>query len=388
MSAAKDKRAGRRAAGPDALSGQCGPPPFPLLKIDAAKIAANARKIVSLCARRGISAYPVLKAVCGFRPAVEAALAAGPEGVFDSSIAELASAADGTKNLKRGLLKLSSRSELVCAAGLLSAVDYFFVSDLGHMRDIGGLKPGAGVIIAVDSGDLREGVPLCELPGFLASALKIKSVRIAGVATNHACFSGIVPSAPIIDDFVSKVELAERKTRFEFGMVSGGNSSLIGLIEKKKANPRVNNVRTGEAIFLGSDVLTRRPIDWLEQGAFTVVAEVVECREKDSIIEGVRTQNAFNEIVDFEKRRARPGEKTRRAIVNLGKKHFYVNGIKPLEEGIFVIGASSDYLIADVAGCSRVIKRGDAIEFALDYAALMSAMRGAGRYIACSVSGR
>jgi predicted amino acid racemase len=363
-------------------------PPYPLLNIDSAKITGNAKKVIELCSRQNISAYPVLKAACGFAPAVEAALKAGPEGIFDSSITDLAVSGRDTAGLKRGLLKLSTRRELVCAQSRLDALDYFFVSDIGHIRDLSEIKPGAMVIVAVDSGDLREGVPLDELNRFLAAALKFKKIRIFGAATNHACFSGIVPSAPIIDSFVEKIEEAERKNRFSFEMVSGGNSSLISLIEEKKANPRVNNIRAGEAIFLGSDVLSRKSIAWLEQNTFTVEAEVVECREKESILEGVRTQNAFNEIIDFDKRKTRPGAKTRRAIVSLGKKHFYVNGIKPLENGVFVLGASSDYLIADVSECAREIRCGDTLEFALDYAALMSAMRGAGKYLSCRVINR
>jgi predicted amino acid racemase len=341
-----------------------------------------------MCSRQNISAYPVLKAACGFAPAVEAALKARPEGIFDSSITGLAGSGLDSAGLKRGLLKLSTRRELSCAKSSLDAVDYFFVSEISHIRELSEIKPGAMVIVAVDSGDLREGVPLDELNRFLAAALKFKNIKIFGAATNHACFSGIIPSAPIIDKFVEKIEEAERKNRFSFEMVSGGNSSLISLIEEKKANPRVNNIRAGEAIFLGSDVLSRKPIAWLEQNTFTVEAEIVECREKESILEGIRTQNAFNEIIDFDKRKTRPGAKTRRAIVSLGKKHFYVNGIKPLEHGVFVLGASSDYLIADVSECARDIRCGDTLEFALDYAALMSAMRGAGKYISYRVINR
>jgi len=361
-------------------------PGYPLIKIDTDKITQNARKIIRMCSKHSIEAYPVLKAACGFAPPVDAALKACPEGVFDSSITDLAAAGGaGNTKIRRGLLRLFSKNELACNREYLDALDYFFVSDMYHLKALGELKPGAAVILAVDSGDLREGIPLGELDGFIAAALKVKTVRIFGAATNHACFSGIVPTAPIIDKFVEKIEEAERKFGFEFQMVSGGNSSLIGLIEENAANERINNIRVGEALFLGTDVLTRKPIKWLKQDTFRVEAEVIECREKDSILDGVRTQNAFNEVIDFDKRNIKPGAKTLRAIVALGKKHFYVNGIRPMEKGVFVVGASSDYLIADVTRCGRRVKCGDTLEFSLDYAALMSAMRAAGRYMSYSI---
>jgi predicted amino acid racemase len=363
-------------------------PPYPLIKIDTDKITANAKKIIRLCARRNISAYPVLKSMCGFKPAAVAAIEAGPEGVFDSGARQLADMASiaGAAGIKRGLIKLMSESELESSLDYLSEIDFFFVSDISHLKALAKFKPGALAVLMIDSGDLREGIPQHDLNKFLSGALKIKKVSIYGAATNHACFSGIVPTAPIMDKFIESLEAAEIKHRIEFKMISGGNSSLLSLIEENKTNGRVNNIRVGEAVFLGSDVLTRKPISWLEQNVFTVAAEIVECREKESILEGVRTQNAFNEVIDFARRNVRPGAKTRRAILNLGKKHFYVNGIKPLEAGVYVVGASSDYLIADISECGRRLKCGDTLEFALDYAALMSAMRGAGKYISYSLA--
>ncbi len=359
-------------------------PRYPLIKIDTHKITGNARKIIRLCARRNISAYPVLKAVCGFEPAIKAVLAAQPEGIFDSCIRRL----DLIKkycaglDLKIGLIKLMSENDHEFFRSYLSEIDYFFVSDIFQLKAIAKSKPGAKVLLAVDSGDLREGIPLDDFDSFLRMALKIKKINIYGAATNHACFSGVVPSFDILKKFVNIIETSEKKYGFEFSMISGGNSSLLGLIHENKAGARINNVRIGEAIFLGMDVLTKRPIDWLEQDVFRVAAQVIECREKDSILYGVRTQNAFNELIDFGG--MRPGVKRRRALLDLGRKHFYLNGIKPLEKGVYVLGASSDYLIADVADCARRISCGDILEFSLDYAALMSAMRGAGTQINCS----
>lgn len=364
---------------------------MPLLKIEAAKIKANARAVMKKCREQKIEAWPVLKAAAGFAPVIDIILSAKPAGIFDSSILDLARTFDGktggceTGHIRRGILKLPALSELREYKAQFSKIDIIFVSELRHVKTISETIKSAKIVIMADSGDLREGVPLGELDSFIKNALKFKNIDVFGVATNHACFSGMIPTEAAIEYFAEKIEAAEKKHGIKFEMISGGNSSLLGLIERKKLHPKINNVRAGEAIFLGTDVLTRQPLEWLEQRTFKVSAEIVECREKDAISDGVRTQNAFGEFISFERKPLKSGHKYKRAIVNLGKKHFIVNGLKPLEKGILVLGASSDYMILDVTECARKIECGSTVEFSLDYPALMSVMQVAGKNIACEI---
>ena len=362
-----------------------GLPNYPKLSADGLKITKNAVKVIEKCGAYGIEAFAVLKALNGFKPAVEAVLKAKPSGVLDSCLRNLSATLSYRGPLARGIIKLPSPGEIYSGGDICDAVDFFFVSEMAHVEMINGRFKKKKIVLMLDTGDLREGVPADEFVRFVSRAAKFKNVEIYGVATNHACFSGVVPTKNAIDKFIETIEEAERKTGVQFQIVSGGNSSLIGLIEKGLVNERVNNVRIGEAILLGNDVLTRSPIKWLEHNTFTVTAEVLECRRKESILEGVRTQNAFCEAVNFERRSKKPFEPALRAILNLGKKHFFVNGLRPLEEGVYILGASSDYTIIDVSDCARDVKCGDLFEFALDYPALMSAMRGAGRDIACEI---
>jgi len=368
------------------------PTRLPRLKIEAAKIKANAEAVIKKCKSQKIEVWPVIKAAAGYTPLIDVILSAKPAGVFDSSILDLAKTFDkktvsNDKNgrLRRGVLKLPALDELGKYKNEFSKIDVIFVSELKHIETINETIKNAKIVIMADSGDLREGVPLGEIDSFIKSAIKFKNVELFGIATNHACFSGMIPTEAAIEYFTEKIEATEKKHGLKFEMVSGGNSSLLGLIERKSLHPKINNVRVGEAIFLGTDVLTRQPLAWLNQKTFKVEAAIVECREKDPISDGVRTGNAFGEFLNFERKPLKNGHKYKRAIVDLGKKHFIVNGLKPLEQGIFVLGASSDYMILDVTECARNITCGSTFEFSLDYPALMSAMQVAGKNIACEI---
>lgn len=400
---------------------------LPVITIDAAKVGANAQRVIELCRSRRIEAFPVLKALAGYAPLAPYIMAAGPDGLFDSHASDLVTMAKaggiklanggtgtgakpgnggskdsaqsgrlkgtektnerpaakkraGRKDAKRGphlgILKLPSPSDISREREAMAHIDSFFVSEIAHIEALSKAASGAGVIIMTDTGDLREGVPLEGLEPLVRAALKPgKKIRIAGVATNHACFSGVIPEPRVIDRFAREVIRIEKLHGIEFPIVSGGNSSLLHMIAAGEVHPRVNNARIGEAILLGMDVLTRRPFEWLEQGAFVISAEVLECSMKDAASEGARTQNAFGELPEAGRRRGARGRKFLRAIVDLGKRHLIPSGLVPADPGIRILGASSDYLILDATGSAKPIEYGSRLEFILDYPALMSAMR-------------
>ncbi len=360
---------------------------YPKIIIDKKKLYDNCSLIINRFAKKNITVNPVIKALAGFMPAVLPIVSTHPACILDSCIHNLHSLGNVLlkKNIqiKTGIIKLPSQCESESFNFDKFTPDYQYVSDISHIDMVAKYynkgRKKTGIIIMADSGDLREGVPLNELDCFLKKALAIKNADIKGIATNHACFSGIVPTNANLNYFMDMVEKAEKRNKFEFEIISGGNSSLIGLIENNKIPERINNVRIGEAILLGTDVLTRQPIKWLNQGVFKARAEILEYREKEAIIEGIRTQNAFGEILNVNSSFT-GGKLHKRALLNLGKRHFMVNGIKPLNKGIYVVGASSDYTILDMTG-GKEAKHPEFIELELDYPALMSVMQVIGKNI-------
>jgi predicted amino acid racemase len=128
-------------------------------------------------------------------------------------------------------------------------------------------------------------------------------------------------------------------------------------------------MRIGEAILLGHETTHRRPWPDTYQDAFVLHAEVLELKTKPSVPLGERGEDAFGKVPAFTDRGL-----IKRAILNVGREDVSIEGLKPIDAGIVILGASSDYLIVDVTGATRPVAMGDTMAFLPDYAALLAAM--------------
>jgi predicted amino acid racemase len=129
----------------------------------------------------------------------------------------------------------------------------------------------------------------------------------------------------------------------------------------------INHFRLGESIALGRNVLDRSPWPGTRQDTFRLVAEVVEIERKPSVPIGDRGQNAFGETCEFKDRGVRL-----RAICNLGRQDAAIDGLRPEDEGVIVVGGSSDHLILDVEEAHQKVVLGQEIAFYPNYAALLA----------------
>ncbi len=100
---------------------------------------------------------------------------------------------------------------------------------------------------------------------------------------------------------------------------------------------------------------------------FKIKAEIVELKTKPSIPIGTIGQDAFGETPSFEDK----GEHLR-GIVAIGRQDIDLS-LNPVEDGIEILGASSDHLILEIEQ-SKGLKVGDVIEFVPEYGALLAAM--------------
>ena len=102
---------------------------------------------------------------------------------------------------------------------------------------------------------------------------------------------------------------------------------------------------------------------------FTLRAEVVEVRDKPTYPIGEFAIDAFGHKPVYEDRGIR-----RRAILALGRADVgELESLLPREEGITVIGGSSDHCILDVEDCPRRLEVGDVVEFSLCYSHMLYA---------------
>jgi predicted amino acid racemase len=196
--------------------------------------------------------------------------------------------------------------------------------------------------------------------------LGFPDLELRGLGANLACQSGVVPDARNMAELSAIATSVEATLGRSLDIVSGGNSGNLGWALSGADTGRIDDLRLGEAILLGREPLHRRPLDGLHTDAFTLVAEVIEAKDKPSRPWGDLAQTAFG---------ARPPATdrgtTERTIVAIGEQDVDPSGLLP-PPGIRVIGASSDHLILSTG--DRRVEVGAQIAFQLNYSALVRAM--------------
>jgi len=223
-----------------------------------------------------------------------------------------------------------------------------------------------GVILMVELGDLREGIPPVELEDAVRQTLEVEGIELAGIGTNLACLGGVRPSAQKMQELSSLAARIERRFGITLGCVSGGNSANYGWLVSSPDTGRVNHLRMGESLLLGCDALTRKPIPGMHTDAFTVVAEVIEVRTKPSVPEGEIVQDAFGHHPKFPDRGNR-----RRALLAIGRQDIEPDTLRP-RIPTEIIGATSDHLVLDATEADLSV--GDEVEFDVGYSSLLRAM--------------
>ena len=217
----------------------------------------------------------------------------------------------------------------------------------------------------VELGDLREGVPVADVGELARTASSRLGLRLVGLGTNLACQSGIMPDQTKMDQLSHLVEQVEAACGIELSVVSGGNSASLEWALSTHDVGRVDELRLGESILLGTEPLHRQPIEGLHTDAFTLVAEVIEVQTKPAQPWGEVAQSSFGPAAP----RTGVGS-IRQAILALGHQDADPAGLAP-PPGVTVLGASSDHLVVDLGDHQAPV--GDELAFQLGYSALVRA---------------
>jgi len=337
-------------------------------KIDLQKITENARTITNLCAAHGITVIGVTKGCCGMPEVARAILASGIGGLADSRLSNLRRMKEAGIKVQMLLLRspaLSEATEAVKLAEVSLNSELEVVASLAQeARALGKLHR---VILMVDVGDLREGLLPEDVEGVARKVESLEGIRLLGLGSNIGCLSRISPSLKDTQLLVQLAVRVEEAIGRELAVISGGSSIHLRMVEQGRLPARINQLRIGEGILLGSDPADGRPFAYTSQDTFTLTAEVIEVRWKP-----VLPQRESGHVV-LEDHPIREDQALRcRAIVAVGTQDVRIEGLSPRTPGMRIVGASSDQLVLDVT--ARPVKVGDKLEFALKYPALMTAM--------------
>lgn len=342
----------------------------PYVSIDLDKIEHNARVIVDLCKRHGIEVTGVTKGVCGQPDVASAMLRGGVASIADSrvdNLRRLGAAGVEAPKILLSLPPLSGVDEVVAAADVSLNSELCVLEALSEAAAKRGVSHD--VLLMVDLGDLREGIMPDELDSFVEKANGLERLRIIGLGTNLACFSGLAPSRENMGRLAALADEIENRHRLSLRWISGINSSGLELVASGGVPARVNHARIGEAILLGIETIRHSPWPDTYQDAFVLHAEVLELKQKPSFVPGERGEDAFG-------RRHAPEDRgpMRRALLNIGREDVLVEGLTPLTPKLRILGGSSGYLVVDVTAAPASMRVGDELSFDMTYGALLATM--------------
>ena len=131
----------------------------------------------------------------------------------------------------------------------------------------------------------------------------------------------------------------------------------------------INNLRIGEAFLLGRETAYGENIPGTEKDVFTIVAEIIELKDKPTMPTGKIGKNAFGETPEFEDLGIRKS-----AICAIGQQDVDPGDLTPEDPGVQIKGASSDHLVLDLTDSKLDYQVGSEIRFSMNYGAILSTM--------------
>lgn len=307
------------------------------LLVDEWKLRHNVSQIAALCAKHGLELTGVTKGFGSQPELVQAFVAGGAKVLADSRLDNLARLRDCGFEL--ALLRSPALSEVPRVVG---TVDLSFNTEVVVLKALNDQALNEGkrhrVILMIDLGEGREGIPPEEASWVAEQVLKMPGLGLSGIGANFTCLSGLPPTKAQLQALVELAREIRQHTGFNFPVVSGGNSSSLKLLEAGQIPPGITELRIGETILTGCYVPEGNPVPYLYQDVFTLQAEVVEVRP-------------------------------RRIVVALGWLDVAVDGLRPRQRGLQVVGATSDHLVLEPLETTSV-QVGDFLSFSLNYEAL------------------
>ncbi|MBO4563351.1 MAG: alanine/ornithine racemase family PLP-dependent enzyme [Clostridia bacterium] len=340
---------------------------FPRINIYLNKLKQNLDFLTELCHSQGISVAIVTKVFCADERIVGLIDKSSADMFADSRIQNLA----GMKaNKPKLLLRIGMQSE---AEAIVSSADISMQSELSTIMLLSEAAKNNGkvhkIVLMIDMGDLREGIFNTDYSKILETASFVSGsewLELYGVGVNLTCYGGILPDENNLGGLAAIADRLRHDLGEEIPVVSGGNSSTLGLLMAHDVPAGINHLRLGESFVLGNDTAIGKPAEGLNTDCFVLEAEIVELQTKPSMPIGKSGPNAFGEYLEYPDRGM-----MKRAILAIGRQDVSVDGLTPVDPEVEIIGASSDHLIVNLTECAHEYNVGDTISFIPDYGALL-----------------
>ncbi|MDN4754396.1 alanine racemase [Porphyromonadaceae bacterium W3.11] len=226
------------------------------------------------------------------------------------------------------------------------------------------------VLIALELGELREGVMGEELITFYRHVFEMDNIEVIGLAANLSCLYGVLPTPDKLIQLVLYSQLLEATFNKSLKYISGGSSVSIPLLLNGSLPKGINHFRVGETLFFGTNVYTGELLEEMEHTVFQLYANLLEVSKKPMSPNGEFGTNLEGE--SFEVDESLLGKESIRGIIDVGILDVDVNQISFVDPNIKVSGVTSDMMVLDLGTNPKGYKSGDKIVISLNY---MSTLR-------------
>lgn len=340
---------------------------YPKVEINIKGINENISRINELCNKNNIKFSVVLKVLAGNTDVVNKLNFDKVDSISDSRIDNLKK----YKNIKKEkwLIRMPSFGEIedvikYSDVSLNSSLDTIKLLNKEAIKQ----KKQHKVILMYELGDLREGTDYSKLSMIVNEIKKMTNIELYGIGANLTCYGGCAPTKENTLELFEVTKALEVENDIKIPVITGANSSSFKLLRDGTLKDKMNFVRFGESVYLGTIPGYDEDAEELNQNNFIIKAQISEVETKDSVPKGEILKNSFGVVPEFED----VGLRTR-AIVNIGKQDVGL-GLKPIDKDIFILEGSSDYLLIDITHSKKDYKLGDEIEFIPDYESLLKVM--------------
>ncbi len=339
----------------------------PRIEIDLEKIRDNTRCLVERLKPCGISVTGVTKAVCGHPSIAMAMLDGGAIGLADARITNVRRMRDAGVTCPILMIRTPMLSQV---EQIVETCDASCNTESGVITALAAEARRKGtsheIILMVEMGDEREGIMPEDLADAALIVTRTPQALLKGIGANFSCLTNTAPAPEAMADLSSLAHEVEERCGPFVETISGGSSANLAWAFDKGTGGRVNNLRIGEAILLGTDPISGRPISGLHTDAFTLLAEVIETKIKSKPVPLKLSDPALSALSLI------PGHHwTTRSILAIGLQDTDPTGLT-FPATVTFSGATSDHIVVETTNCP--LRIGSEISLQMNYSALVRAM--------------
>ena len=344
---------------------------YPFLEINLSKLKQNIETLQKKCSQWMLKPVAVTKGFCADSKITDLLYDSGIQTFADSNISNLIKLIDryGHK-AQYQLIRLPMKEEIdvILENQIIPMVSQLEILNLFDQK-AKQLHARSSVILAIETGDGREGFLPEELLNNIDQVVSFNDLTIVGIGTSLACLSGVLPQITTLEKLNSLRNQLRIFLHNPHLFISVGGTTFFSLWEEYSQPPPVGQIRCGEAFLFGSDISRKRNLNWLQQGAFHIEAEIVEIKSKlpDSTDRGF---DAFGRACKISSENNYP---RKRALVAVGLQDIDDTQLFFEDRNVTIIGATSNYLVLDCEESQHDYRIGDLVRFQAGYGTVLRA---------------